>query len=266
MFLALIEVMDGYSSGWGFSISDMAVNTLGATLAILNSNQKAKYSMQLKFSFFPSPYAAQNPKLLGQNISPVELQNMQNQAAHLNIANANLGLAQQNAALQQKRFAQEQQEKADKPLTSEQSNAKMYSDRMSEANKILSNVGSNYSPAAISALNSTKDIPLIGSAVNALSNQNVQKVNQAQSDFINALLRKESGASIAPSEFNAAARQYFPQPGDKPEVIKQKEINRKIALQGIQSGVPKSAQTAPTMQEPQQPTQNKPKIKFLGFE
>jgi len=69
MFLALIEVMDGYSSGWGFSISDMAVNTLGATLAILNSNQKAKHSMQLKFSFFPSPYAAQNPKLLGQNIT-----------------------------------------------------------------------------------------------------------------------------------------------------------------------------------------------------
>ena len=38
-----------------------------------------------------------------------------------------------------------------------------------------------------------------------------QKFEQAQRDWINANLRKESGAVIADSEFENAAQQYFPQ-------------------------------------------------------
>jgi len=61
----------------------------------------------------------------------------------------------------------------------------------------------------------------------------VQK--QAERNFVNAVLRRESGASIADSEFESAERQYFPRPGDTPQVLKQKKLNRIIALQGLRA-------------------------------
>lgn len=63
-----------------------------------------------------------------------------------------------------------------------------------------------------------------------------QKVEQAQRDFINALLRRESGATIQDPEFENARKQYFPQPGDSPEVIRQKRQNRETAIQGVMGG------------------------------
>lgn len=60
-----------------------------------------------------------------------------------------------------------------------------------------------------------------------------QQFEQAQKDFVNAVLRRESGAAIADSEFENARQQYFPQPGDKPEVIAQKAVNRASALNGL---------------------------------
>jgi hypothetical protein len=66
-----------------------------------------------------------------------------------------------------------------------------------------------------------------------------QKFDQAQRDFVNAILRRESGAVISDSEFANAAQQYFPQPGDTPEVIEQKAQNRAIAIEGIRrAGLP----------------------------
>lgn len=66
-----------------------------------------------------------------------------------------------------------------------------------------------------------------------------QKFDQAQRDFINATLRRESGAVISPSEFDNANKQYFPQPGDSPDVLKQKRANRMEAIKGIGAGAGK---------------------------
>lgn len=63
-----------------------------------------------------------------------------------------------------------------------------------------------------------------------------QMYDQAKRDFINAILRRESGAAIAPSEFANAELQYFPVPGDNPEVIAQKRKNRQDALAGVTIG------------------------------
>ena len=49
---------------------------------------------------------------------------------------------------------------------------------------------------------------------------------QYQRNFINATLREESGAAIAPSEFDSAQKQYFPQAGDSPKILEQKRKNR----------------------------------------
>ena len=65
-----------------------------------------------------------------------------------------------------------------------------------------------------------------------------QKYDQAKRDFINAQLRRESGAAIADSEFENADKQYFPVPGDTPEVVAQKRANRRASIeaQGREGG------------------------------
>lgn len=63
-----------------------------------------------------------------------------------------------------------------------------------------------------------------------LESSEYQQYDQAKRDFVNAVLRKESGATITDSEFANAEKQYFVQPWDKKEVIAQKKANREQAL------------------------------------
>lgn len=71
-------------------------------------------------------------------------------------------------------------------------------------------------------------------AGNYIVGPNAQKFDQAKRDFINAVLRQESGAVISPEEFANAEQQYFPQPGDTPQVIEQKRQNRENAIRGFE--------------------------------
>lgn len=63
-----------------------------------------------------------------------------------------------------------------------------------------------------------------------------QKFDQAKRDFVNAILRRESGAVISDEEFANANKQYFPVPGDSDEVIAQKRQNRRTAIEGLRVG------------------------------
>jgi len=74
-------------------------------------------------------------------------------------------------------------------------------------------------------------IPIIG---NTLVSNDFQAGEQAQRDFINSILRRESGAVISDSEFDNARKQYFPQPGDSPATLEQKRLNRETAISGLQ--------------------------------
>ena len=58
----------------------------------------------------------------------------------------------------------------------------------------------------------------------------MQSYMQASRNFINAVLRRESGAVISPSEFAEARLQYLPQPGDRPETLTQKTRNREYVF------------------------------------
>lgn len=88
-----------------------------------------------------------------------------------------------------------------------------------------------------------------------------RQYDQARRDFVNAVLRRESGAVISDQEFANAERQYFPQPGDDPATIEQKRRNRAAAVQGFAIGagdgvnriVPSQAQTPQPAPEPQAP-------------
>lgn len=135
---------------------------------------------------------------------------------------------------------------ADKAPTEFQSKAALFGARAEEADKILSSV--DYSPAALSAKQAASNVPVVGGALGAAANlvtsNNNQRAEQAQRDFINAILRLESGAVIIKEEFDNARKQYFPQPGDSAEVIAQKAANRRTAIEGLKRGAGKAAYSA----------------------
>jgi hypothetical protein len=126
---------------------------------------------------------------------------------------------------------------ADKSVnpTEQQANAYTFSNRMEKSDQILKDLEGKYNPLAISAKTSaiTSNIPGAQTIINAQMSPESQKAEQAQRDFVNAVLRRESGAAISQSEFDNARIQYFPQTGDSPEVKAQKATNRKTAIEGI---------------------------------
>lgn len=114
-----------------------------------------------------------------------------------------------------------------------------FADRMAAANSILEDPALTAAQTDLWQQGLGK-APLFG---NFMTSEQKKLADQAQRDFVNAILRRESGAVISPSEFENAAQQYFPQPGDTPAVIQQKSENRKIALQGVVRAAGPSYQT-----------------------
>jgi hypothetical protein len=122
-------------------------------------------------------------------------------------------------------------------LTETQSNATAYGMRMKEANAILEDL----SKKGVLKGAVIEGTPLIGGALGQAlpsvlggTSEAQQQVNQAKSNFITAVLRKESGAVISDSEFDREDKKYFPQINDNAAVIKQKENARKLAIKAIE--------------------------------
>ncbi len=126
---------------------------------------------------------------------------------------------------------------SEKPMTDAQSKAALFGARMESADKILSTLAGKGTTTSIPGAQTGYGV---GAAVNVLSSAKQQQLEQAKRDFVNAVLRRESGAVISDDEFANASKQYFPQVGDSREVIAQKAGNRAIATRGIQAEVPKA--------------------------
>jgi hypothetical protein len=60
----------------------------------------------------------------------------------------------------------------------------------------------------------------------AAKSPDLKMQEQAERNFVNAVLRRESGSAISKEEFSSAEQQYFPRPGDDEDVLKQKAANR----------------------------------------
>lgn len=129
-------------------------------------------------------------------------------------------------------------ERAEKPMTEFQGKAALYGTRMQNSHDILSAIEEKTSQTGIAVKRGLQDTPVIGgilgAGANLLLSNDQQSIEQAQRDFINATLRQESGAVISQPEFENAQRQYFPQPGDNPALLKQKRRNREIAISGFE--------------------------------
>ncbi len=128
-----------------------------------------------------------------------------------------------------------------KPLTESQAKNKYFGERMQSANEILEELeGEKGGGVTRGSLLSHMGAETVGNILPSIlggNSKEQQKYIQAKRDFINAVLRKESGAVINEEEFENAEKQYFAQVGDTKEVINQKRANRRRATQLILSSL-----------------------------
>lgn len=110
-----------------------------------------------------------------------------------------------------------------KPQNATQTAANGYADRLNQSEIIINNLGGKF----------TDKNAFGGSLPSIFQSGDRQSYEQAKKDFVTAILRRQSGASIAPSEFKTEQEKYFPQAGDKPEIIKQKADSRNTAINGL---------------------------------
>jgi hypothetical protein len=166
---------------------------------------------------------------------------------------------------------------ADRALTDSQAKANLFGSRMRDSHAILTSLEGKYSPASVKTKVGAENLPVVGGvagwAGNAMLSEEDQQAEQAMRDFINAVLRRESGAVINPNEFDNAEKQYFPSPNDGPKVLKQKREARERATRLMLEEVPNSHRgRVPTLSgntggaggswgEP-----SPDGVKFLGFE
>ncbi|MGE8279029.1 MAG: hypothetical protein ACN6O2_01220 [Stenotrophomonas sp.] len=108
-------------------------------------------------------------------------------------------------------------------------NASGFYQRMVAANADLQRLtDAGYDPTNL------RDHLTVGSAVgNFLASNEGQQYNQAAMNWVRANLRKESGAAIGVDEARQEIRNYFPQPGDTPDVVQQKAKNRLVVEQAM---------------------------------
>lgn len=113
-------------------------------------------------------------------------------------------------------------------LTEVQSNALSFGQRMEHATQTLNkteNAGTGFIDKATGA------VPF--NLGNYVRTPEYQQYSQAKSQFITALLRKESGAAINSAEYERYDREFFPQPGDPANVVKQKRDARTVAIDAM---------------------------------
>ncbi len=67
VFLTGVEILDGYSEEWGFSMGDFMANAAGTGLLIGQELLWDEQRINLKYSFHTTKYASIRPELLGEN-------------------------------------------------------------------------------------------------------------------------------------------------------------------------------------------------------
>lgn len=124
----------------------------------------------------------------------------------------------------------------EKPLTEGQAKAVAFASRMQASDNIIADLAAS---GTIKSVPGSRAGYGVGATINAISPSGSQRLDQAKRDFINAVLRRESGAVISDGEFSNAELQYFPQIGEGKAQQQQKANNRRIALEGMKADIPK---------------------------
>ncbi len=125
-------------------------------------------------------------------------------------------------------------------LTESQSNAFGFAQRMERVNGILAPLEDKGAyPGVGSAIAGA--LPFVGgTAQRSVQSADVQRYQQAASDWIRAKLRKESGAAIGVDEAKQEYATYFPMPNDSAAVIEQKRQARVLATEAMKTSAGKT--------------------------
>lgn len=211
------------NADWGFLTPEEKQNAPAwrAELNILNRNSDKPMSPQ-EYVRLKRENMAEEKRKQGKYES--EMENDKSQRA---LYGAQTQLAQAGAVAKENPQA--------KPATEGQSNAAMFGKRMELALQDLERVKQGgYDPSKVSSgigrvLSKT---PIVG---NFLASDKLQEQKNAETNFLTAVLRKESGASISPTEFKTGEEVYFDRPGDSDSLKQQKARNRQQALEGLKA-------------------------------
>jgi hypothetical protein len=84
-YLSALELMDGFSSGWGFSGSDMLANGVGVGIAFSQDHFFKRQLIIPKFSFSRSTYSVLRPETLGSTYSEQLLKDYNGQTYWLSV-------------------------------------------------------------------------------------------------------------------------------------------------------------------------------------
>lgn len=84
-FLTTVEILDGFSSGWGASWGDVAANTLGFGLFATQEYLWKEQRVWLKFSYSGSPFAKYRPETLGSSATEKLLKDYNGQSYWLSV-------------------------------------------------------------------------------------------------------------------------------------------------------------------------------------
>ena len=143
--------------------------------------------------------------------------------------------------------------------TDQQLATQSYLARMRNASKTIGALeGGDYTPGIPGAiLDAAGKVPVVGSIAKGVGTAagnylypEAPSYKQAQSEWVRAKLRKESGAVIGKEEEEGEIRTYFPQPLDPPEVVKQKAEARaavEAAMDDQAAGTRRSASGGPAV-------------------
>lgn len=151
-----------------------------------------------------------------------------------------------------------QQGQGVKPLTEGQSKDTVFATRAMGALPVIDQLGNELTslPQTLGA-----SVPVAG---NYLKSPEFQQAEQAGKEFLQAILRKDTGAAITAEETAEYGSVYLPRPGDSPQVLQQKQAARGRAVQAIAAGMPPHAVLAAerasgqTMPQPPQPAPQPP--------
>lgn len=120
-------------------------------------------------------------------------------------------------------------------LTEADGKSALYATRAAGALPLINTYGNSLTDLPQSFVGST---PVVG---NYFRDANYQRAEQAGREFLQAILRKDTGAAITKEETAEYGNVYLPRPGDTPEVLTQKAAARDRALQALIAGMPPQA-------------------------
>jgi len=119
-----------------------------------------------------------------------------------------------------------------KPMTEGQSKDTTFAVRAEGALPLIDKYGD-----ALTSLPESAAGSLPGGVGNYLQSPEYQQAQQAGKEWLQAILRKDTGAAITKEETEEYGSVYLPRPGDSPDVLAQKKASRTRALEALKAGM-----------------------------